>query len=101
MEEWKRLEFVTPFCGGVAFSYQRLLYTSVLGAGSAGCAWTLLCTSVRTGVSTVWAFSFVQLFPCADAPPANGQARQCSLLERLWDSTRVDLPPHQSLERLL
>lgn len=60
-----------------------------------------LCTSVRTGVSTVWAFSFVQLFPCADAPPANGQARQCSLLERLWDSTRVDLPPHQSLERLL
>ena len=67
----------------VSFSYQRPLDTSAFGAGSAGCAPTWLRTRVRTCVSTVWAFSFVQLLPCAPAPSANCQARQCALLERL------------------
>ncbi|CAN0525323.1 unnamed protein product [Rangifer tarandus platyrhynchus] len=47
--------------------------------------------------STVWAFSFVQL---ASAAPANSQARQRSLQERLWHSVLAN-PTCQPQERLL
>lgn len=75
-----------PLLAVVSFSYQRPLDTLAFRAGGAGCAPTWLRTRVRTCVSTVWAFSFVQLLPCAPAPSANCQARQCALLERLWHS---------------
>lgn len=83
--EGRWLEFFSPL-GVVSFSYQRALDTLAFRAGSADCAPTWLRTRVRTCVSTVWAFSFVQLLPCAPSPSANCQARQCALLERLWHS---------------
>ena len=70
-----------PLLGVVSFSYQRPLDTLAFGAGSAGCAAAGLGRWVSTNDSTMWAFSFVQL---ASAAPANSQARQRSLQERLW-----------------